>query len=89
MPLVWLVGIGTKLIVSDVDISLHALLDLTTQCSFATALVKGGKLLGPSLARDKKRRAITGYDTPESHATPHFSGGGVLGDDLGDLEDNL
>lgn len=89
VPLVWLVGIGTKLIVSDVDISLHALLDLTTQCSFATALVKGGKLLGPSLARDKKRRAITGYDTPESHATPHFSGGGVLGDDLGDLEDNL
>lgn len=79
-------GIGTKICASDVDISLHALLDLATQCSFALALIKGGKLLGPSLARDKKRRAMTGYETPESHAAPHFSGGGVLGDDLGDLD---
>lgn len=70
---------------------MHALLDLATQCSFATALVKGGKLLGPSLARDRQRREMagTGYDTPEGQGGPHFSGPGVLGDDLGDLEDNL
>ena len=57
----------------------------------AQALVKGGKLLGPSLTRNRQRREMagTGYDTPEGQAGPLFSGAGVLGDDLGDLEDNL
>jgi len=32
---------------------------------------------------------VTGYDAPESSTGPVFSGSGVLGDDLGDLEDNL
>lgn len=91
LPIVWLAGIGSKAVPGDVDISMNALLDLATVGSFATTLVKGGKLLGPGLARDKARRsgAGIGYDAEDAGPSPHFSGAGILGDDLGDLEDGL
>lgn len=91
LPIVWVFGIGAKALSGDVDIGINALLDLATVGCFATTLVKGGKLLGPGLARDKSRRAVagTGYEAPDSDGAPHFSGPGILGDDLGDLEDGL
>ncbi|EKX33118.1 hypothetical protein GUITHDRAFT_148137 [Guillardia theta CCMP2712] len=81
--ILWIVTDGTKVFSSDVAIISNSFLDVFIVCFSSFVLLKEGEVAVPGL----RSSDIVGMDDDLSAVA--FSGAGLLGDDLGDLEDNL